>query len=164
MYVGMTPLMIAIIKNRPDMVKFLLESGAPTDKRSLGDNTAMEIAIRYHDREEIIELLLQFGADPNFPCTPFSTPLFSACSKNMYKYIPILVKAGARINETVNKRTALHTAAWNNNIESVRLLIEAGADLKLFCGYWGTALDDAIQNKSKEAAEILIQAGAIKMR
>jgi len=116
------------------------------------------------DRVEIIELLLQFGADPNSSCSPFFTPLFSACYENMYKYIPILVKAGARVNETVNKRTALHTAAWNNNVESVRLLIEMGADLKLFSGYWGTALDDAIQNKSKEAAEILIQAGAIKIR
>lgn len=157
----MTPLMVAVKGNYPEMVRFLLERGANVRALDQWDHSAMKYALHFHNRGEIVEMLLEFGFDPNENCSSrMISPLNTVCSNNMYEYIPILLKAGANVNPS-GKRSPLHTAAYNNSVESIQLLIEAGANINA-SSWCGTPLDEAIEYNSLEAERLLIQAGGLR--
>lgn len=78
---GSTPLIIAIIKNRTDIVELLLKHSADPNKASSDrtKTTPLIIAI-IENRTDIVKLLLDNGADPNKASRDGTTPLFAAVS------------------------------------------------------------------------------------
>ena len=54
---------------------------------------------------------------------------------------------------------ALFSASYRNNIEAVKLLIKAGADVNYEFGI-GTSLTEAVTEENIEIVEILLKAGA----
>jgi ankyrin repeat protein len=134
----LTPLDWAVVRDRPDMVRVLLEAGADPNARwsRSGDRFPLQEAIesqpfggiRQH-RREIIKLLLQHGADPNQRWCPFESrggapPLMPAC-------------------ESDSGTTPLLAAAWLDQADTTYLLLDAGADPALQDGRGKSALDDA---------------------
>ena len=95
--------------------------------------TILERAIMsYHDRkfENYIDLLLQYGADPDFGEIP---PLFTALdrSKN-FEMVKKLVDAGADMNISTgtvkNYSCPVCSAAVGNRYQSLQLLLDSGAE------------------------------------
>lgn len=59
-----------------------------------------------------------------------------------------------------NGRYPLNWAAWNNNVEMIEVLLDAGADISKPNRTGFTPLHHAIENGSTEAAELLVERGA----
>jgi len=68
----------------------------------------------------------------------------------------LVAKLGFNLNAMVLNRTAMHDAAWANRIDTIKLLIELGADPTSRDGtYHGTPLNWAEYNQQREAADYL---------
>lgn len=76
-----------------------------------------------------------------------------------------LIAAGADLEvlddrTNPNGRYPLNWAAWNNNVEMIEVLLDAGADVSKPNRTGFTPLHHAIENGSTEAAELLVERGA----
>jgi ankyrin repeat protein len=128
-----TPLMIAIVEEKPQVVPLLIEAGAEVNiEDELGRTALMDAAAK--DEPETVSLLLTAGANTD----DGNTALLIAV-----KCISLLVKAGANTNlQNKEGDTALMKAAWMGRTEDVSMLVKAGAALDL-------------QNKRGDSALIL---------
>ena len=74
-----------------------------------------------------------------------------------------MIDNGADINEESNAytdETALHLAFRNSHFETVKYLVENGADVNKTDGYGNTVLMDASRNGNFEIVEYLLENGA----
>jgi ankyrin repeat protein len=76
---------------------------------------------------EIVQYLLENGADPNDSRTPFP-PLVGAATNSALAVVQLLLNAGANVNAPdYSGRTALMAAQKNNHQEMIELLLQHGA-------------------------------------
>jgi ankyrin repeat protein len=133
------PLGFAVEVDHFVSVKNLLSVGAnpnssirciPPDLR----RTPLGLAVSYLNRWPIARLLVESGADPNFPDGLGNTPLFRS-GFNCPKTIEIcrwLIENGANVNaRNRSGNTPLHYAVWGIKfpLEFCKLLIENGASI-----------------------------------
>ena len=121
------------------VAKLLLEHGAQTEPPPGDPRYASEIAALYRaaegGRTELVSLLLQHGANPNWQNKVGATPLFTACFRGHVETLRVLLRAGAKVNHRdAENETALLCLAKQKNppknlIECVSTLIASGADL-----------------------------------
>lgn len=110
-------------------VETLLKFGI--DPNSIDSCTALIIAV-LHDREDLVELLIKYGADVNLHTEPYDIPLLIAIKKGNFKIVKLLVENGAKYNGDPKWRTQpLHVAAHEGHIEIAEFLLEKGADINL---------------------------------
>jgi len=81
---------------------------------------------------ELVELLLDKGADPNSKNENGETPLHKACYWNRIEIAKLLIERGADVDaKDVIGQTPLHLAVHHHNrIELAKLLLERGADVE----------------------------------
>lgn len=117
---------------------------------------------------------LNAGADPNTTynytqnVTPEMTPLMMAVAKKVNPEInEVLITNGADVNATnANGYTALHYAAAHNNVEAVRQLIAAHANLNGRAATFGytplhiAVLYGPVVHEDTTAIRLLLDAGA----
>jgi len=157
-----------------EIVRRLIEKGANLSspaKREKGANlniqneegeTALMIASG-GDYTDIVRLLIEAGANLNIQNEDGKTALMFASNTDIVR---LLIEAGANLNLQNNDgHTALITATKRNDIEIVRLLIEAGAArtpaaLNIQDKEQHTALTIACTKGYKTIASLLIKAGA----
>lgn len=160
-YNSVTPLNLAAEKNNVLIFKLLRENGADIFQFS-NDGMALHYAA-IGDSLDIAKLLIEEGIDPNIICSLGGiTPLYLAAQNNSPKVAKLLIDNGANIEAKDNQgRTLLSIASRFNCIDTVRLLIEAGADVNQVIediGY--TPLHCAAFESSIELIELLINSGA----
>lgn len=86
--------------------------------------TALHLAVT-HGRDDIIELLLVYGADVMARSDGKWTALHNACEQGSVKVLKILLGAGADINaKLLNGMTPLHVAAQAGHLDTVNCLLE----------------------------------------
>lgn len=79
-----------------------------------------------------MEILLEYGADPNAPDGNKDTPLHWAAFKNNAECARSLLENGARVNaRDYNADTPLSWAAMKGNLESVSVLLDFGAEVRV---------------------------------
>ena len=126
-------------------------------------------------REDCLEVLIMAGADVNSRSCYDHTPLMLAAHGGKLTFVDLLINAGADVNAqaSVNSLseplpdnrgdTALILAVQNNqNLECVRRLIDAGADVNKQDEYGMTALFLAIDNDEycdDGCTQLLLKAG-----
>jgi len=140
---GETPLIRAVTSDNPELVRLLIELGADVNLASQGPRNWAPLMFA-HDNPELIRELVAAGADLNARMAAFSikSPLGGT------KTCP----GGA---------TALHLAAATGNAESIRVLLQAGAQVEARAEDGLAPLDYALQQgSSNAAAEALVEAGA----
>ncbi len=168
-YQGRTALIDAAIRGRTEIVKLLIQAGA---NANLGDQidgdvpplytVAMESYGRYESSNDILELLVDGGADINAVHGYGNiTALMGVARNGNIDGVKFLVEKGADINiKDEYGATALLYAADKGHADIVKYLISKGADVHLRTKNGKTALSLAIKYKNDEVIKILKAKGA----
>ncbi len=124
---GNTALGVAAAANQIEVVKLLLDAGAPVDIRdNYGDTPLAKAAMR--GKVDVMRLLIDRGAAVNASNGFGGSPLMSAAFFGSHRAVDLLLKKGAHPDIARNTgKTALHMAAERDHDRVVTLLLEHGA-------------------------------------
>jgi len=128
---GSTPLFLACLRKCPQIVYFLLSSGADANQECKSV-TPLYLCCLYAEYEAT-EALLSFGADPNMLSTPrLIAPLHLTALKGLVNFTQLLLKNNADVDVLSGKYgTPLHVAVSKNHINIAKILITHGAALNI---------------------------------
>jgi ankyrin repeat protein len=110
---------------------------------------------------EIVEFLLNHGADTELENIHGQRPLCLAAKFGRYETIKTLLEHGAAVNhKDKHGGTPLHDAAMWSGEKVINLLISYGADVNARDQYQSTPLHQAAMLSNIEAAKALVEHGA----
>jgi ankyrin repeat protein len=179
---GATALWNASMNGSAAMVRVLLRAGADPNAALLaGESPAMTAARA--GAADALELLLEAGADPNAKGTRGQTALMWAASQHHPDAVRVLLEHGADVHarsetwsqvmaipphaDPANQQdvphggnTALLFAARVGDVESARLLIEAGSDVNAADAWGLTATVLAAHSGFRELLDLMLESGA----
>ena len=123
-----TALMWAAAEGHRDVVRGLVEIGAPVKAKSAGGFTALMFSVTKNDVASIA-ILLGAGADPNDTLPSGNTALMVAMSYGHTAAALALLGGGAAVNARDRAgNTPLHVAAQQGDLTVVKALVAKGAD------------------------------------
>jgi len=139
---GRTPLHVASASGQIAMVQWLLEKGASVHMRDSSDHTPLMAAVQ-NGHLEVIRLLVLAGAHLGLSSGELGLLFTSAAGQGREQVVKGLLAAGVEVNTTspLNGNTGLHSAVEGDQVEVVKLLVEAGADVNATNRYGFTPLD-----------------------
>ena len=160
-YQGNTALIYAIIGGNRDIVSALLHANAKVNDCNNHGRTALFKAVDTNNKE-IADMLIKSGADVNRSDDNRQTALFVAVNHNNNDMTAMLIENGANVNvsckyEGIDEYTPLMLAAKKGNLEIVKALLHAQANINTFNMYTPSALFLAVDNNNKELVELLIR-------
>jgi len=150
---GDTALMMAARTGKVDAVKVLLDRGANVNaKETWGGTTALMWAISER-HSDVAKVLVERGADLNAK----SNFVPSASGRGFEGTAPVAPKPDQAIEEFASGwMTPLMFAAREDDLESARVLIQAGADVNAVGGDGKDALGLALFDGSYDVASLLV--------
>ena len=155
-----TPLHLAVIKNRADIVRLLLDAGAAIDPEDNLCNTPLLVAVD-KGYKDCIELLARRGADVNIAVNKGYKPSHIAALHGHVDCLRALLDAGADPKlEDWRGCTPLHIAADNGQTDCVAALLSEGAQPDAVSKGGTTALHLAARSGSVDCLALLLNAGA----
>jgi ankyrin repeat protein len=155
---GKTPLHIAVMFDRNEIIELLITLGAHVDSKDRDGRTPFQQAMMVNSYE-IAEILMKRGAnvDAKNPKTG-STLLHSAAGSKNIEDVKFLLAHGADVNAKHDEGgTPLHQAAAWSSVEIVELLLENNADPTMKTNSGKTAEEVADEYDNPEIAELLRQ-------
>jgi ankyrin repeat protein len=136
--------------------QFLIDNKVNINKLTVHGNSPLCMAINNieeHNNISIIEMLLENGADLNIDAS-----FLHACDKKDSTIIKLLVKYKLSINRIINGETGLNRAISKNNLETVEILLNAGADPNVKNVSGKCALEIALEtHKNIEILKLLLK-------
>ena len=162
-YDGMTPLLIAADKGWGPIVDLLLKADAQKNIKMNNKNrfrfTPLQLAAQ-NGSVDVAKLLVDAGADLEAESYDWGTPVAIAVKKGHREVARFLIKAGAK-TDFAKKPMVLYDAAEDGRVESVKLLLEIGADIEQVGRIQGwTPLSGAVARGQVEVVKVLLGAGA----
>lgn len=157
-----TPLIIAILCNEPDVARLLLRYGADVN-RTDDDGFA---PLHHAPNAGMGKLLIDAGAEIEARGNNGKTPLHMAVQICEVELVNLLIASGADVNaRTDGEYTPLHFACSLTlfgpfSLEAVRPLVEAGADVNARDEDGDTPLHWLAFGTALEQARLLVEAGA----
>jgi ankyrin repeat protein len=160
---GVTPLHLAAENSNLDMCKALLKVkgvNANAKDKIYGETALHRSFKRSEPSAELLELLIAKGANVNEQDNDSQGALYEACSVGDANSAAILLRLGADINddEDVFGHTALHAAIAVQSLPTVKVLVDAGADLTLRNKSGQSALHQSIVVGHFQIFECIIEA------
>ena len=123
---GCTALLYAARGGCGEIVKYLLEKGANCLHQDNSGGTVAHHAIE-KDKEDILDILIQYSVDVDIADNAGRTPLFEAIENNKISATRLLVNNGSRLDITdYSGHTPLYWASRDGNEEIVKILIDWG--------------------------------------
>ena len=143
------------------MVQILLESGIDPNMVNKSQETPLHLSRPGRQCQDIIQLLLDYGADPIKQCHRGSTRLYRAASEGEINIAKLLLDRGADLKTTFSYgESLLHAAAMSGNLEMVQLLLDIGADPNKTRIDGMTPLHKAVNNEHIGTVILLLDRGA----
>eukprot|EP01042_Synura_sphagnicola_P003470 gene3470-4310_t len=126
---GRTPLMLAAINQRAAAVEILCRSQARiNDSDNEGDPALCAMCATGVDRKEVVQILLDGGADPNAVNKRGCPALLVAIQARNEDMAMFLLQHGAKYEAcTERKESAVHLCAKGGQQHALALLLELGA-------------------------------------
>jgi len=159
-YTGYNPLQYACVKNKPEIVKYLVDKGANVNSQDEVGSTPLHYSAE--SSLEIVKYLVNKGAYVNAQNNNDETPLHLAIEKTSLEIVKYLVDKGADVN-TKNEEglTPLHYACSYGTLEIVKYLVEKkNADVNSQDYDDFTPLHIAVSKNSLEIVKYLVDKGA----
>lgn len=153
---GDTPLILALYKGKIDLIGKLLKSGADPNQSDIHGNSPLMICILAENGPEIVKLLLDAGANPNFQRKDGKTVMHLAYMLKNSEIIDILLKSGAKDLDPTQKLIAV--VQGNGDTKRIQELINAGADVNVKDSRNTPLLHSAVENENFETVKLLIEA------
>lgn len=147
-----TPLTATLIKDNYELFEYLIKNENADCKGRFQLNLLHEVASK--NRLDLVELLINKGADPNQLNTHHMTPLTIAIQQNNFKMVECLLENGSCVNIQDKKgNTPLHIACTSQQLNDnlIELLIHSNNEC-----------DFKIKNINEETALDLLWSMAIK--
>ncbi|XP_065914614.1 uncharacterized protein [Dysidea avara] len=142
------------------ITKLDIDTRGPSDLPWL-ERTPLMIAAEYN-RQDVVKMLLNKGADLNARDEWERTPLMIAAEYNRQDVVKMLLNKGADLNARDERgRSALSIALWEGNEELAGALITAGADIKITDNAGNTMLMCAAEGGCTKVASDLLNTGSI---
>lgn len=158
-----TALHLATFNNDLKAVELLLRNGASTEIINKSDYTPLHIAIN-QGNSDIVALLLEHKASINILNTQKNTTLHFSIQKKQYHCMELILKhntiADKKIDinsRNLNEDSALDLAVKNNDLKTVKLLLENGADPSSMNSKGYSALHHAIESKFTKITDELLK-------
>jgi len=149
------PLHHAAAKDRPRIVRLLLELGADPKKTDATGATPLTTASQESAGREVVEALLAAGAPLDF---------LTAINLGRYGEAEAMMREDpSRIGPDGRDTIALHLAVNRRNLRSIQWLIAHGVAVNAKRGMWDcnhTALHMTIESGTMQLARLLLDAGA----
>jgi ankyrin repeat protein len=159
---GFTALHAAVSGQHLAVVKYLVKKGAEIDAQDNLGQTPLYFAAE-RGSLDLTRVLVENGADVNKKSQKSWSPLYAATSSNSLDVVKFLIEHKATVNYKTGDgaHSPLLVAAFNNNAEMVRLLLDSGADASARLGrsHSGfqnqTALDIAKKQGNSAVVDLL---------
>ena len=155
-----SPLHWAVSTGKKELCEMLITRPraprANINAREKKDKTPLHVAVA-HGREDIVGLLIHYGADITAKSDGGWTVLHNACQQGSVKILRILLDAGAEINaQLLNGRTPLHEAVHSGHCEIVKeLLLHKECNRAVKDTFGITPFVRAAQKKHKDIIHLL---------
>jgi ankyrin repeat protein len=152
------PLHYAIMFNRFNIIKEMLQIKSNINFKDTNGNTALHLMIKTskEDTEEIIIMMIDRNIGLNHVNKNGENALHIAVDTNNQNIARILLKNGININmETLNDHlTPILMATIHGNISMCKLLLDYSPNINCQDIYGNSVLNHAILNKSKQLVEL----------
>ena len=157
-----TALILACEQNNADAINVLLNAGADTGIANTDGNTCLHAAVNENSSRDILQALIDHGADVNAENMNNTTPLMMACWDGNVDPVDALLNAGADPNITdPNGDSCIHFAVHGEcSIEAIQAIVDHGADVNAANISNETALIISCENGNLDAISVLLNAGA----
>ena len=157
-----TALIQASSKGNIDAINVLLSAGANMAIQNVVDNTWIHCAIFGNCSKEVLQSIIDQGADVNARNNQNITALMLASRKGNIDAMNVLLSAGAnRTIEDADGDTWIHYAIYGNcSKEVLQSIIDQGADVNATNKNNTTALMLASEKGNIDAMNVLLRAGA----
>ncbi len=178
LYSGKRPIHAAVNNSDRGVMRLLLERGAEVNAmyRGYREGTPLYMAVNeYTGKRKTVELLLEHGADPLLGSDEQGhSALHAAAKEHKTQFLPLLLEKIDRSKIDLRDKkgnTSLHLAAKgekyissgnssDENRETVKLLLDAGADIEAKTEDGETPYTLSIRNSNSDVARYLLQRGA----
>jgi ankyrin repeat protein len=157
---GITPLMYAAEIGSPDAMRLLIDRGADVNAQNAFGSTALMWSVSDPAK---VRLLLDHGAQADTVAKSGRTALIVAAFTNpSAEVVKLLLARGAKVGVMDRMHvTSMNAATFGNDTATVRLLVEAGADIETPDTFIGlNPLMNAAGNRNVEAVKLLLAKGA----
>lgn len=136
--------------------QYLKNSGNPNDEEENGESVLC-FALRYHCENDLLDLLIEHGADMDH-CDHEGVSVFDvAVTYNNIFLIEKLIKNGFDVNQPTRKSgfTPLMGAVCYGRVEVIKMLLDLGVDVRARDGHGLSALDFARKMHKKSILALL---------
>lgn len=164
---GYGPLHFAASLGDVAIINFLLDNAMDDkDARDKDGNSPLMWVVAYDNRddaadEELMEALVDHGADVNIQNFAGETALFIAAQRGFLAKVDYLLENGANVHvKNLDGASALHVAAAGGHEEVAASLVRYGAHLNDRDDEGDTPLHWAVREASYDAVTVLVQSGA----
>lgn len=157
---GYTAILAAVEKGNHDCLRELVKQGNGLETANMEGVTPLIKAVLNNDAESV-RILLEAGADPASQGKKGYTPIHVAVQENTYDCLRALVSSGKGLEtrEWEDDATALMKASYRGDEESVRILLEAGANPATQEGKGLTAYHFSVDKGTHDCLKVLVEKG-----
>ena len=159
---GSTALQLAAYGNQVIVVELLLDRDANVNLPQNGEFGSPLQAASCSGSEEIVQMLLEHGAEVSTPRGKYVSALQYASRRRNESIVRMLLEHGANVNflGLADSRSALQEASDSGCKEVVQMLLTYGADVNFFNVRGRSALQEAANAGHEDIARVLISHGA----
>lgn len=167
---GDTALHYACYSGHEDAVRALIGAdGLPVDIQNHAGATPMHLACA-NGNPQVVRLLLSKGADITFVDKNGTTCLHTASFGNHHEAVRVLLQHCSTLDESLRSlllnvtdsegSTPLHKSAWQGDLETMKQLLDAGADINVCDNEQTTPLHKAAFKGNAAVCRLLLERGA----